>query len=650
MPVVDPRLIRLAITALLGVLVCAGAALAHDSYAPRTDPLPAPATTPATSGRYTLLVEGFEDAFPPTGWARLTSGQSYQWEQTAARAHSGFYSAWVHYGPQGYQQDEWLVTPALDLTSATMPALEFWEDEADWSSYGDHHYIAVSTTSQTDPAAFTMIETWTPANHPIDGFAGDPVYVDLGAFAGEPVVYVAFRYTGVWADDWYVADVRIFEPFDHDVKAVSAAPIGELLSGGDTIDPEAVVANVGLNPEAFDVRLESSGSGTVVYSETAAVAALAPGAQTTLSFPSLTLDAGNYYKLIVTTLLAGDEDPSNDVAKATNWTYTEPHVPVGFLFTNSGCSPCAPANVALDDFMATAGNTVALLRVHTWWPYGGDIMWLANEEQNTALTNEYGVTGVPHFFVDRFDDLDHTPSVMVAGFDEARSWTCPMSIELVWDDPADQLTVTIHHVNPLDPDGDYRLYCAITEDNIYHNGGNGEPIHMQAFRYMYPDCYDGIAVPSTSGWHEFIVDCPLYSTWVYEELRASVYVIDRAIGRIWQGSTGFLTELSGTTGIEPSLVPEARTALGPNVPNPFPAATRFMFTLDTDTHVRLSIYGVTGRLIDTVVNRRLAAGEHSIPWNRESVREVTSAGGIYFYRLEAGGIDQTRKMVVLPSH
>jgi hypothetical protein len=56
---------------------------------------------------------------------------------------------------------------------------------------------------------------------------------------------------------------------------------------------------------------------------------------------------------------------------------------------------------------------------------------------------------------------------------------------------------------------------------------------------------------------------------------------------------------------------------------------------------------VSGRLVRTLVNGFEEGGERSIYWNGRDDAGRGVASGIYFYRIEALGFDQTRKMVKL---
>ena len=199
---------------LLAVALCAfsGFALAHDAENPHPIGVPSHADMGLMGDRDDLIFESFEGAFPPDGWSIMTTGITYTWEQTDAMANSGMYSAFVAYGSTGEFQDEWLVLPAMDFSAGVAPMFEFYEAAVWWDGYGVEHQICVSTTVADDPGAFVTVASYLPGDHVIqETFGGPPETVDLSAFVGESTVYVAIRYIGEYADDWYVDDVRIYD-------------------------------------------------------------------------------------------------------------------------------------------------------------------------------------------------------------------------------------------------------------------------------------------------------------------------------------------------------------------------------------------------------------------------------------------------------
>ncbi len=89
------------------------------------------------------------------------------------------------------------------------------------------------------------------------------------------------------------------------------------------------------------------------------------------------------------------------------------------------------------------------------------------------------------------------------------------------------------------------------------------------------------------------------------------------------------------------LLPQQFT-LEQNYPNPFNPVTEIAFTLPSATEVTLSVYNITGQRVATLINGVMDAGPHTVAWDAEGF-----ASGIYLYRLEAGDMMQTKKMVLL---
>ncbi|MCP4291203.1 MAG: T9SS type A sorting domain-containing protein, partial [bacterium] len=116
-----------------------------------------------------------------------------------------------------------------------------------------------------------------------------------------------------------------------------------------------------------------------------------------------------------------------------------------------------------------------------------------------------------------------------------------------------------------------------------------------------------------------------------------------------------IIELRGSDNseIEISLNSESGT-LTPRVfnlnaayPNPFNPMTKISFSLPESQEVRLSVYGVDGKLVRTLVNEARSAGLHEVIWNGQNDAGQVQASGLYFYRIEAGPYSQVRKMTLM---
>jgi hypothetical protein len=82
-------------------------------------------------------------------------------------------------------------------------------------------------------------------------------------------------------------------------------------------------------------------------------------------------------------------------------------------------------------------------------------------------------------------------------------------------------------------------------------------------------------------------------------------------------------------------------------PNPFNPQTTIRYALPFPGYVTLQIYNVLGQQVTTLVNGPVEAGHHSVVWNGTDDHGRVVASGLYFYRLETDGFQETRKMLLL---
>ncbi|UCE03546.1 MAG: hypothetical protein JSW67_04980 [Candidatus Latescibacterota bacterium] len=109
-----------------------------------------------------------------------------------------------------------------------------------------------------------------------------------------------------------------------------------------------------------------------------------------------------------------------------------------------------------------------------------------------------------------------------------------------------------------------------------------------------------------------------------------------------------LEEGAAVTSFEVSVTtPRAALLLEQNRPNPFNPRTSIDYSIDRDAQVRLTIYDVDGHRVVTLVDRRLGPGAYSVEWDGRDAHGNAVAGGVYFYRLDAGGHMRTRKAILL---
>ncbi len=92
---------------------------------------------------------------------------------------------------------------------------------------------------------------------------------------------------------------------------------------------------------------------------------------------------------------------------------------------------------------------------------------------------------------------------------------------------------------------------------------------------------------------------------------------------------------------------EPRPLLRQNYPNPFDPFTTISFALAERSLVDLSVYDVQGRLVSRLIHGMMNQGVNEVIWDGTDSRGGQAGSGLYFYRLEAGGREVNKKMVLL---
>lgn len=101
---------------------------------------------------------------------------------------------------------------------------------------------------------------------------------------------------------------------------------------------------------------------------------------------------------------------------------------------------------------------------------------------------------------------------------------------------------------------------------------------------------------------------------------------------------------SSTSAVNAAPVQSIQTCrLRQNYPNPFNPKTTIRFDMAKPAHVQLRVYDVTGRLVETLVDRKAKTGGHKITFNAERL-----GSGVYFYKLMADGREvSVHKMILM---
>ena len=91
----------------------------------------------------------------------------------------------------------------------------------------------------------------------------------------------------------------------------------------------------------------------------------------------------------------------------------------------------------------------------------------------------------------------------------------------------------------------------------------------------------------------------------------------------------------------------AEFTLGNAYPNPFNPTTTIAFALPEASQVRLRVFNMLGREVRTLADGLFEAGSHTVMWDATDQSGQSVSTGVYFYRLEAPGFAETKKMMLI---
>jgi hypothetical protein len=178
---------------------------------------------------------------------------------------------------------------------------------------------------------------------------------------------------------------------------------------------------------------------------------------------------------------------------------------------------------------------------------------------------------------------------------------------------------------------------------LYESWSNGQWVNSERLTCTY-DVQGNL----TSIWHHVWVNsswAPANTGWVSQRGARFTGAMTDSAGNFYSYtgySFTFARKLivSGVASESGNIA--ARYSLLQNYPNPFNPSTTIKYELPQSSEVRLSVYDMLGREVSVLVNERRNAGIHEVKFDGSNL-----ASGVYFYRLQAGGFVQSKKIVLL---
>ena len=102
-----------------------------------------------------------------------------------------------------------------------------------------------------------------------------------------------------------------------------------------------------------------------------------------------------------------------------------------------------------------------------------------------------------------------------------------------------------------------------------------------------------------------------------------------------------------TTGVGGNGIVPDRIDLAQNYPNPFNPVTSIRYQIPQKATVKLEVFDVLGRKVQTLVNKEHVPGSYVVEWDGKTSHGISVSTGVYFYSLTVGDRLMTKKMVLL---
>ncbi|MBI4727834.1 T9SS type A sorting domain-containing protein [candidate division TA06 bacterium] len=413
-------------------------------------------------------------------------------------------------------------------------------------------------------------------------------------------------------------------PDSHDVRAAAEQP-DWYVEPGSPAACRLRATNAGLFEESFPVQCFVYHNAALIFSDTVAVNALAPGGSVSLTFDPWTAGtSGEQYVVKLCCAMDNDGNRANDTVSA---------VTVSFPYRNKLNCPWRTSPIAIDGVLSNGEwpdtvkiDVTDILGRNLQTPPAGsaflyavndssalylavDVPWDASLESGDAL----------YLFVD--DDGD---GAWAGDNSEGR-------YILQWSGAADSLTfTTLPAVINSGTSGIARAVGIASghaqyEMSIPFGGGTGSDIRNGP---------GGIAKIHLS-WQDG-ADKNIYAWWP-QDMELPQDEDPAHYGRlVLADASGVAEQLQGTV-LSPGIFRLW------NSPNPFAVQTRISYQLPASGQVELGIYNVAGQLVKTLIAGFQPPGKHSATWNSAGV----FAAGVYFYRLKFNGREQIGKMLLI---
>jgi hypothetical protein len=577
----------------------------------------------------TLVSADFSDnEMPPPGWS--IDGYVANWSVSSSAMAGGS-------APEGkftYSENDdvtRLIAPATDLTGYTSVSLTFKHFYDDYSGTGPK--LGVATRSGGGD--------WTTAWEidPTNDVGPEMLIIsienaDVGASDFEFCFYLDGNFYNL--DYWYVDDIALYIPYEHDVSTVQIYG-DSYFDEGDTYECAAEIFNPGASTESFDVVCTIYDIDmNELFTDTQTVTDLAAETSVDVTFSGYTLPgADEVYIIEVSTDLDTDMNEDNNTQTKDIYTYThDRNMVVLEIATGTWCVYCPGAAMGADDLVENDYN-VAVVEYHVGDDY--------ETVESAARAAYYGVGGYPTSY---FDGV----IAYVGGSADESIYSA--YVPLV--EQRDAIKVGVGCAMELTPtldgysvDVTYSKFAPVTSTSLVGQFVVTESHIPEVWFVMDEvDFVERLMLPDAGGTEIDLVNndevtitynVVLDPSWDMNNLEVVAFIQDNATHEVLDGYKVSMNELVGVNELE--LGQDFGLAI---YPNPVSDISTIQFNLKESSDVLIEVYNIQGQRVNQLANGNLAQGTHEIVWSVDS----NVQNGIYFIKLQSGNDVITKKIFV----
>ena len=562
-------------------------------------------STPAPKA--SLISEGFEGAtFPPNGWTttHVNANANYQWSKTAAgHQHTGGYCAAVYWDPAPSAQDEWLISPSLNLTTLTSPLLNFW-----WSmSYGwgvspNNNYDFKVKVSIDNGATWSVLWTEDSAGVFTD-FKYYKKTINLNAYHTCSTFKIAFQYKGADGYNLFIDDITIADP------PVNSLEFTDVWAGFVTFEAPFMYSGYSQIPlgQSFPVTMDAEVTNT------------GSGTQTNAKINLKEIVSGT---MGVSTVVPSTAPQGIDTMEVSAfYTISTAGTSKIAMYLSSDSIPATPYKDTFNVVVNTSTNGF-FSRDNNY--YTGSSNWngatgtsmnafqMANLIEVTANTFAKSISAVIGGGTTANAPVK---AILYRGWGQTKTVLAESNYHFV---TKSEMATTVG-ANPKAIEFFFNGPCpALEKDSVYFAA-------IQAFGGS-----DTVLIAANCD-----IPQPDYAMYIFDTDNKWYY--------FGKGNDPCMIRLNTNLSDPTSIIEKQNNTatLFQNMPNPASKATRISYELTKTEKVAVDIYDLTGRKVSSFNEGNKTAGVHNIDVNLNNF-----SAGTYFYTLRAGDFTKTMKMIV----